>query len=58
MVDYEGRTGLSPPDAYHTIPLGGTHFLTNTKLDTTSALGVRISLEAFKRNPPQPTDLT
>ena len=26
--------------------------------DTTSVLGVRISLIAYKRNPPQPRDLT
>jgi hypothetical protein len=58
VVDYKGRTGLLPPVAYHTVPCGGTHFLANSKPDTTSALGVRISLEAFKRNPPQPRDLT
>jgi hypothetical protein len=51
MVDYEGWTWLSPPADYHTVPWGGTHFLANSKPDTTSALGVRISLEAFKRNP-------
>jgi hypothetical protein len=53
-----GWTGLSPPATYHIVPRGGTHFLANTKPDTTSTLGVVISLEAFKRNPPQPRDLT
>ncbi|RLN35626.1 hypothetical protein C2845_PM03G28820 [Panicum miliaceum] len=58
MVDYNGRTWLSPPAAYHIVPWGGTHFIANTKPDTTSPFGVRISLEAFKRNPPQPRELT
>jgi hypothetical protein len=58
MVDYKRRTGLSPPAAYHTVSWGGTHFLANTKPDTTSALGVRIYLEAFKINPLQPRELT
>ena len=37
---------------------GGTHFLASTESDTMSALGTRISLEAFKRNPSQPSELT
>jgi hypothetical protein len=57
-MDYKGRTGMSPPTDYHTVLWGGTNFLANTKPDTTSALGVRISLEAFKKNPPQIRDLT
>ena len=32
--------------------------LASTKSDTTSALGTSISLKAFKRNPPQPSELT
>jgi hypothetical protein len=51
MVGYKRRTRLSPPATYHTVLWGGTQFLDNTKPDTTSALGLRISLEAFLRNP-------
>ena len=40
------------------VPWGGTHFLASTESDTTFALSTRISLEAFKRNPPQPSELT
>ena len=58
MVDYEGRTRLSPLAAYHYGAVGGTHFLASTELDTMSALDTRISLEAFKRNPTQPSELT
>jgi hypothetical protein len=38
----------------------GVEYTTKLTLssDTTSALGVRISLDAFKRNPPQPRGLT
>jgi hypothetical protein len=56
VVDYEGRTGLSPPATYHIVPWGGTHFLANTMPDTTSTLDARISLKAFKRNPIQPRE--
>jgi hypothetical protein len=49
---------VSPPANYHTVPWGGTYFLANSKPDTSSALGVRISLEAFKRNSLQPRGLT
>jgi len=40
------------------VPWGGTHFLASTESDTVSALGTRISIEAFKKNPPQPSELT
>ena len=39
------------------VPWGGTHFLASIESDTTSTLDTRISLEAFKRNPPQPSEL-
>ena len=35
-----------------TVPWGATHFLASTKPDTTSALDVRNSLEAFQRKTP------
>ena len=41
-----------------TVPWGETHFLASTKSDTMSALGTKISLEAFKRKSPQPSELT
>ena len=41
-----------------TVSWGGTHFLASTEPDTTSALDTMISLEAFKRNPPHPSELT
>ena len=53
--DGQGCHHLPPTTA---VPWGGTHFLASTESDTTSALGTRISLEAFKRNPSQPSELT
>ena len=53
MRDGQGCHHLPPTTA---VPWGGTHFIASTESDTTSALGTRISLEAFKRNPPQPKD--
>jgi hypothetical protein len=49
---------LSPTVAYHTVLWGRTHFKLALSLDTTSILDARISSEAFKRNPPQPRELT
>ena len=43
---------------HHCGIVGWNRFLASTESDTTSALGTRISLEAFKRNPPQPSELT
>ena len=37
---------------------GGTHFLANTELRHHVRTRVRISLEVFERNPPQPRELT
>ena len=46
--DGQGCHHLPPNTA---VPWGGTHFLASTESDTTSTLGTRISLKAFKRNP-------
>ena len=53
--DEQGCHHLPPTTA---VSWGGTHFLASTESDTMSALDTRISLEAFKRNPPQPSELT
>ena len=53
--DGQGYYHLPPSTA---VPWGGTHFLASTESDTMPALDTRISLEAFKRNPPQPSELT
>ena len=57
MVDYEGRTRFSPFATYHCGTAGWNTLFSSTESDTTSALSTRISLEAFKRNPPQPSEL-
>ena len=54
-MDGQGCHHLPPTT---TVPWGGTHLLASTESDTTFALDTRISLEAFKRNPPQPSELT
>ena len=49
-MDGQGCHHLPPTTA---MPWGGTHFLASTESNITSALGTWISLEAFRRNPPQ-----
>ena len=53
--DGQGCHHLPPTTA---VLWGVTHFLASTESNTMSALGTRISLETFKRNSRQPSELT
>jgi len=56
MIEVAQEVVLTSVKSYQ--PWGGTHFLASTESNITSALGTWISLEAFRRNPPQPSELT
>lgn len=50
------KAGLSPPLPTTMVWWGVTHFLANTKLDTTSVLNVRISLDSVQEKSPSTKD--